>query len=299
MTNRDGPYGIDFWDRLNDQILIDTNPDIKIKEQTIVHGFNAVVLMDNLWDWNGVSDEEKRMRLMGVAFHDVGKYKVTWNVYSNLLENGELAVPNFNVGKHPEMKSHPLDGAEILEHALLSLTGDIISYQEVISLSKVHHAMPAYEGEEGYPEGVNYKELNEYQLAMIIIDRFEAMTINKVRDEFGLGQGARQHGGNMTPFEAAQVIKKELGFIKFFKDKEIDVTKRNKIERLLENLKLLDNYPIRKNEKKNGIDQGQYARMVNNTYENYQADMFTQNIYVNQIYDKTKNYHLTSISSDS
>lgn len=290
MTNREGLYGIDFWDQLNNQILVDTNPDADIKDQTIIHGFNAVVLMDNLWDWNGVSDEEKRMRLMGVAFHDVGKYKVQQKVYFNLLNSGELAAPNFNSGRHPEMMSHPLEGAAILEQALLNLTGDIIPYEEVISLSTVHHAMPAYKGDKGYPEGVNYKELDEYQLAMIIIDRFEAMTINRVREEFGLGPGARQHKGDKSPFEAAQVITEELDFINFFDDEEIDETKRRKIGQLLGNLQLLDKNPF--SGKKNGIDKGQYAQMVNNTYENYPADMFTQNKFVNQIHDLTQNYSI-------
>jgi len=108
----------------------------------------------------GFSEEEIEHLEKACLFHDVGKIRMPDDI---LLKEKSLTRPETE-----EMRSHPIDGAEILRMAP--------SLHRYISVVRSHHEW--YDGS-GYPDGKRDSEIPIHARIIALADSYDAMTTTR------------------------------------------------------------------------------------------------------------------------
>jgi hypothetical protein len=276
----------------------DSNPPEAplIENQIVLHTFNVVALMNGLWDWSSVDKERKDAILAGYALHDVGKFDLPLKFFVPNLDTQLLTIPG-QYQRPPAMEAHPLVGEKMLHNALIKVAGDGIVktylYQRVCNSCMNHHALPRNNDDRGYPAGINYENMDEYDFALSILDRFEAITANANLEALGLPYKARAYNGGESPYRAIHIIEAELGNIGFFGNEKIELQTRDKIRILLNRLRELDKNPEGPDDlSKHGINLPKYSDLVNHAVADYPVEMFTNNRYVKDMLAEAKKWQM-------
>lgn len=105
----------------------------------------------------GFSEEELEHLEKACLFHDVGKIRTPDDI---LLKKQSLTHPEY-----VEMRTHPVDGAEILKMAP--------SLYRYVPVVRAHHEW--YDGT-GYPDGKRDSEIPIHAQIIALVDAFDAMT---------------------------------------------------------------------------------------------------------------------------
>jgi putative nucleotidyltransferase with HDIG domain len=108
----------------------------------------------------GMGEEELSNLERSAIFHDIGKIQTPDDV---LLKGERLSR-----AEEEQMKSHPIDGTEILRMAPF--------LQRYIPVVRAHHEW--YNGE-GYPDGIKGDEIPLHAQLIALADAFDAMTTDR------------------------------------------------------------------------------------------------------------------------
>lgn len=127
---------------------------------TMGHSNRVARISCKLGERLGFSMEELEHLEKACIFHDVGKIRTPDNI---LLKTHSLSNPEYE-----EMRSHPLDGADILQMAP--------SLHRYIPVVLAHHEW--YDGN-GYPDGKRGSEIPVHAQIIALVDAFDAMTTTR------------------------------------------------------------------------------------------------------------------------
>jgi putative nucleotidyltransferase with HDIG domain len=127
---------------------------------TIRHSDRVARLSCALGRRRGMDEEELSHLERAAIFHDIGKFKTP----DNLLHKGESLSSDEEV----QMKSHPVDGAEIL--------GMVPLLHRYIKVVRGCHEW--YNGD-GYPDGLKGEEIPIHAQIIALADAFDAMTTTR------------------------------------------------------------------------------------------------------------------------
>ena len=127
---------------------------------TIRHSDRVAQLSCALGRRLGMDEEELSHLERAAIFHDIGKFKTP----DNLLHKGE----SLSSDEEEQMKSHPVDGAEILRMVPL-----------------LHRYIPVVRGchewynGDGYPDGLKGDDIPRHAQIIALADAFDAMTTDR------------------------------------------------------------------------------------------------------------------------
>lgn len=137
--------------------------DIKsLDNYTFAHSANVCVLSAITGISMGYDSDRLKELCLGALLHDIGKTKVPYEI---LNKPGPLTAEEYE-----EMKKHTKYGYEILKQS-----SDISVYTSYIALT--HHEK--YNGE-GYPLGLEGKDIHEFSRIVSIADVYDAMTSDRI-----------------------------------------------------------------------------------------------------------------------
>jgi putative nucleotidyltransferase with HDIG domain len=127
---------------------------------TIRHSDRVAQLSCALGRRRGMDEEELSHLERAAIFHDIGKFKTP----DNLLRKGE----SLSSDEEEQMKSHPVDGAEIL--------GMVPLLHRYIPVVRGCHEW--YNGD-GYPDGLKGEDIPLHARIIALADAFDAMTTDR------------------------------------------------------------------------------------------------------------------------
>ena len=133
----------------------------------------------------GMDEEELSELERAAIFHDLGKIQTPDDV---LLKERSLSR-----AEEEQMKSHPIDGTEILRMAPF--------LQKYIPVVRAHHEW--YNGE-GYPDGIGGDEIPLHAQLIALADAFDAMTTDRpyrqaLSEEAAIAEILRFRGTQFSP----------------------------------------------------------------------------------------------------
>ncbi len=141
---------------LEQQLKIFLSKDV----YTFKHSKRVYSYAVDMADVLGLSDEERRLLILGALVHDIGKLEIPRDVLNkkSKLTNDEWEM----------VKKHVLWGKEIV-----LATG---KYNDLVPLVELHHER--FDGK-GYPYGLKNDEIPKLARMLCIIDSFDAMTTER------------------------------------------------------------------------------------------------------------------------
>lgn len=132
----------------------------EIDDSTYAHSLNVALIARMLGEWIGLAEDDLETLTLAGLLHDIGKCMIP----PEIIKKPSPLTPD----EYEEIKKHARYGAEILETQSLD--------KRVACVALMHHER--CDGD-GYPMGLNDKEIDDFAKIIAIADVYDAMTANR------------------------------------------------------------------------------------------------------------------------